>query len=471
MPRRPIKKDPLAGCARQAESSECQDSPSIAKTESPRTTSHAKTHLQISDPLPPVKNSSASAMFPDAHLSTQAVPDSHPLPPPLNPHCPSRQLIPLQTLQNNLYRQLYPFDFDSSYDLLNMSQSDLPPPSHHDPPLPASPHTPKSPVSPTADSRTQSDSVVAQQPHSSSPDADPASGPETSDKPASASNSNNTPSANDDSSSQQPAHVCQWVDCDKALPDPESLYNHLCNDHIGRKSTGNLCLTCKWKDCGTTCAKRDHITSHLRGTFISDFRSFPPFKHIAPFTSVHTPLKPHVCEICKKPFKRPQDLKKHEKIHTEEHHAQHKHSKAITVADPAYSTRVRGDPSKLPPHRGLKTGMTPAEHIPVARAKSGSLSLSENSSGVYLCYLLYVLLSNSYQTLASYPHRLRISLIPPFISMSQTPPTRMTCMVSKTISSLLGKFCALMGHPGLPRTPARAESEALITASETSSRT
>ncbi|KAJ8488137.1 hypothetical protein ONZ51_g3731 [Trametes cubensis] len=135
-----------------------------------------------------------------------------------------------------------------------------------------------------------------------------------------------------------PTHACQWSGCDKVLPDPETLYNHLCNDHIGRKSTGNLCLTCKWKDCGTSCAKRDHITSHLR---------------------VHTPLKPHVCDICKKPFKRPQDLKKHEKIHTEEHHAQHKHSKAITVSDPAYSQR----------------------QVPVARAKSTSAPLSDSSSG------------------------------------------------------------------------------------------
>ncbi|KAI0275329.1 hypothetical protein BC834DRAFT_1030032 [Gloeopeniophorella convolvens] len=116
------------------------------------------------------------------------------------------------------------------------------------------------------------------------------------------------------------SHKCQWVECTKYFPDPESLYNHLCNDHIGRKSTNNLCLTCKWKDCVTTCTKRDHITSHLR---------------------VHTPLKPHVCEICKKTFKRPQDLKKHEKIHTEEHHAQHKHSKAVTVPDTAYSRHHR----------------------------------------------------------------------------------------------------------------------------------
>jgi hypothetical protein len=46
---------------------------------------------------------------------------------------------------------------------------------------------------------------------------------------------------------------------------PEDLYEHLCQDHIGRKSTNNLCLTCHWEGCGVVCAKRDHITSHLRG--------------------------------------------------------------------------------------------------------------------------------------------------------------------------------------------------------------
>ncbi|KAG1749782.1 uncharacterized protein EDB91DRAFT_1109657 [Suillus paluster] len=151
---------------------------------------------------------------------------------------------------------------------------------------------------------------------------------------------------------------CQWVDCTSTFTDPEVLYNHLCNDHIGRKSTNNLCLTCKWKDCGTSCAKRDHITSHLR---------------------VHTPLKPHVCEICKKSFKRPQDLKKHEKIHTEEHHAQHKHSKAITVNDPAYTSRVRGDivPSKGALNRSLSgklQGAAPTlpHKVPFARARPRS---------------------------------------------------------------------------------------------------
>ncbi|KAJ7246291.1 hypothetical protein B0H12DRAFT_1126578 [Mycena haematopus] len=148
---------------------------------------------------------------------------------------------------------------------------------------------------------------------------------------------------------------CQWIDCAQRFPDPESLYNHLCNDHIGRKSTNNLCLTCKWKDCGTTCAKRDHITSHLR---------------------VHTPLKPHVCDICRKSFKRPQDLKKHEKIHTEEHHAQHKHSKAITVPDPAYADRARADsaaPRSKPPSSKSPSN-TGSDAAPRAQSRSSSAS-------------------------------------------------------------------------------------------------
>ncbi|THH14519.1 hypothetical protein EW146_g5819 [Bondarzewia mesenterica] len=94
---------------------------------------------------------------------------------------------------------------------------------------------------------------------------------------ASSPNITTSPPPSNPSDTQQ-LHKCLWIDCSKSLPDPESLYTHLCNDHIGRKSTNNLCLTCKWLDCGTSCAKRDHITSHLRGLSLSPPPplSFPP---------------------------------------------------------------------------------------------------------------------------------------------------------------------------------------------------
>lgn len=69
---------------------------------------------------------------------------------------------------------------------------------------------------------------------------------------------------------------CRWINCAASYDDPEQLYLHLTNDHVGRKSTGNLCLTCHWEKCDVTVVKRDHITSHLR---------------------VHVPLKPHRCQV------------------------------------------------------------------------------------------------------------------------------------------------------------------------------
>ncbi|POS85534.1 hypothetical protein EPUL_002623, partial [Erysiphe pulchra] len=91
--------------------------------------------------------------------------------------------------------------------------------------------------------------------------------------------------------------VCQWEKCSERCVSAEALFNHICEKHVGRKSTNNLNLTCGWASCRTTTVKRDHITSHIR---------------------VHVPLKPHGCDFCGKAFKRPQDLKKHVKTHADD---------------------------------------------------------------------------------------------------------------------------------------------------------
>ncbi|SCV00902.1 LANO_0F09142g1_1 [Lachancea nothofagi CBS 11611] len=91
--------------------------------------------------------------------------------------------------------------------------------------------------------------------------------------------------------------VCDWESCGQKFPQPELMYHHLCNDHVGRKSQKNLQLNCHWGQCTAKTVKRDHITSHLR---------------------VHVPLKPFACSTCRKQFKRPQDLKKHLKVHLDD---------------------------------------------------------------------------------------------------------------------------------------------------------
>ncbi|GAA5962587.1 hypothetical protein JCM3765_003739 [Sporobolomyces pararoseus] len=123
-------------------------------------------------------------------------------------------------------------------------------------------------------------------------------------------------------------NICHWQECLTQFNTAEDLFNHVCSTHIGRKSAGTLSLECKWTGCQARASKRDHLTSHCR---------------------VHIALKPHVCSICTKAFKRPQDLKKHEKIHTEEHHANHRQAKAIIVPSKGSNSTTKPSRSPQPP--------------------------------------------------------------------------------------------------------------------------
>lgn len=107
---------------------------------------------------------------------------------------------------------------------------------------------------------------------------------------------NATRSDNDDKTngSKNESIVCMWKNCGLVFDNAEVLYHHLCDDHVGRISKNNLCLTCHWDECNANYGKRDHITSHIR---------------------IHIPLKQFSCATCGKCFKRSQDLKKHQRTH------------------------------------------------------------------------------------------------------------------------------------------------------------
>ncbi|KAF9137385.1 hypothetical protein BGX30_010295 [Mortierella sp. GBA39] len=160
-------------------------------------------------------------------------------------------------------------------------------------------------------------------------------------------------------------YICQWNQCHKNFDDAETLYQHLRDDHVGRKAHHNLCLTCHWDKCTVqTFAKRDHITSHLR---------------------VHVASKPHQCRHCKKGFKRPQDLKKHEKTHDNHTHhtlADDDNSETDTKNDTkAASTSASSSSAHLQPSKDPALPLTPP--TPFDRSPSVVSTLTGSSVSPY----------------------------------------------------------------------------------------
>ncbi|WFD37776.1 uncharacterized protein MJAP1_000723 [Malassezia japonica] len=157
---------------------------------------------------------------------------------------------------------------------------------------------------------------------------------------------------------------CLWRGCGTLFEDAETLYRHLCDEHVGRNSKNNLCLSCGWDNCNASYSKRDHITSHIR---------------------IHIPMKPFACSVCGKSFKRSQDLKKHGRTHivpSQVDKSSDEGYSSYESAPGAYRTSPSTTPSLYPQMPGLLSPRVPEEiaATPSYRSPSSRDSASPASS-------------------------------------------------------------------------------------------
>lgn len=227
-----------------------------------------------------------------------------------------------------------------------------------------------------------------------------------------------TPQSEMSSGSEEEHLTCQWDSCGKVFQQAELLYHHLCKDHVGRRSQQNLQLNCKWGACQAKTEKRDHITSHLR---------------------VHVSLKPFKCSKCGKNFKRPQDLKKHLKIHIESH---------IQVK------KKRGPKSGS--KRVMKAGQSEVKKNGL-ETPSSAFTVSPNTAGMPLISLQQLVANelSSYEPV--YTPQLGAKLqtvLPPIVSDDKVlrNSTTATCNAASFFSTLAHNMTAAQSAPtGYPK--------------------